>query len=52
MNPQQVFDRLQRNGVPAGMDQGPDKLVWDPHLRERESVVTIQPPGRGRTSPR
>ena len=44
MNPQQVFDRLQRNGVPAGMDQGPDKLVWDPHLRERESVVTVQPP--------
>ena len=44
MNPQQVFDRLQRSGVPAGMDQGPDKLVWDPHLRERESVVTVQPP--------
>ena len=44
LNPQQVFDRLQRIGVPAGMDQGPDKLVWDPHLRERESVVTVQPP--------
>ena len=44
LNPQQVFDRLQRNGVPAGMDQGPDKLVWDPHLRERGSVVTVQPP--------
>ena len=44
LNPQQVFDRLQRNGVPAGMDQGPDKLVWDPHLRARESVVTVQPP--------
>lgn len=44
MNPQQVFDRLQRAGVPAGMDQGPDKLVWDPHLRLRESVVTVQPP--------
>ena len=44
MNPQQVFDRLQRSGVPAGMDQGPDKLVWDPHLRERQSVVTVQPP--------
>ncbi len=44
LNPQQVFDRLQRIGVPAGMDQGPDKLVWDPHLRERHSVVTVQPP--------
>ncbi len=44
LNPQQVFDRLQRTGVPAGMDQGPDKLVWDPHLRQRGSVVTVQPP--------
>ena len=44
LNPQQVFDRLQRHGVPAGMDQGPDKLIWDPHLRERGSVVTVAPP--------
>ncbi len=51
MNPQQVFDRLQRHGVPAGMDQGPDKLVWDPHLRERGSVVTVQPPAPWDWSP-
>lgn len=51
MNPQQVFDRLQRHGVPAGMDQGPDKLVWDPHLRERGSVVTVQPPAPWDSSP-
>ena len=44
MNPQQVFDRLQRRRIPAGMDQGPDKLIWDPHLRERGSVVTVPPP--------
>ncbi len=44
MNPQQVFDRLQRRGIPVGMDQGPDKLIWDPHLRERGSVVTVPPP--------
>ncbi len=51
MNPQQVFDRLHRHGVPAGMDQGPDKLVWDPHLRERGSVVTVQPPAPWDASP-
>lgn len=51
MNPQQVFDRLHRHGVPAGMDQGPDKLVWDPHLRERGSVVTVPPPAPWDASP-
>ena len=51
MNPQQVFDRLQRNGVPAGMDQGPDKLIWDPHLRERGSVVTVAPPAPWNVGP-
>ncbi len=51
LNPQQVFDRLQRNGVPAGMDQGPDKLVWDPHLRERGAVVTVAPPAPWNVGP-
>ena len=51
MNPQQVFDRLQRAGVPAGMDQGPDKLVWDPHLRERGSVVSVPPPAPWNVGP-
>ncbi len=49
--PQQVFDRLQRSGVPAGMDQGPDKLVWDPHLRERGAVVTVPPPAPWNVGP-
>ena len=51
MNPQQVFDRLQRRGVPAGMDQGPDKLIWDPHLRERGSVATVPPPAPWNVGP-
>ena len=51
LTPQQVFDRLQRNGVPAGMDQGPDKLVWDPHLRARGSVVTVAPPAPWNVGP-
>ena len=51
MNPQQVFDRLQRRRIPAGMDQGPDKLIWDPHLRERGSVVTVPPPAPWNVGP-
>ena len=36
-----VMHRLQRYGVPAGIDQKPELLNYDPHLLARESVVTV-----------
>ena len=36
-----VMHRLQRHGVPAGIDQRPELLNYDPHLLARESVVTV-----------
>ncbi len=36
-----VMHRLQRYGVPAGIDQRPELLNYDPHLLARESVVTV-----------
>lgn len=34
--------RLQRHGVPAGIDQKAELLNYDPHLVARESIVTVK----------
>ncbi len=37
-----VMHRLQRHGVPAGIDQKAELLNYDPHLVARESIVTVK----------
>jgi crotonobetainyl-CoA:carnitine CoA-transferase CaiB-like acyl-CoA transferase len=50
LTPRQVMHKLQRFGVPAGVDQSPEALVYDPHLRVRGSIVSVQaaPPWNSR----
>ena len=36
-----VMHRLQRHGVPAGIDQKPELLNYDPHLIARQGIVSV-----------
>ena len=48
LSPQEVTQRLQREGVAAFPSLSADQLMSDPHLRARDAFPTIEHPNKGR----
>jgi crotonobetainyl-CoA:carnitine CoA-transferase CaiB-like acyl-CoA transferase len=48
LSPQEVTQRLQREGVAAFSSLSADQLISDPHLLAREAFPTVEHPDKGR----